>query len=208
MTRKFVLIMAALALLVTGTAVANATTFVVTSIDEFNYYNQYVYGTGPAIIENFNNSQINTPGLSIAAFGVDQGVFQLGYYQNVADDATNSYQVVTYAPGLNGFGGWFDLFNPGGPGSSINVYVGTDPTTGTFVGTIANTFAGEFWGFFSDTPFASVTLGDAGLIVGAQETYQIVDMALCTVVPLPPSAFLLGSGLLGLVGLRFRRKLS
>lgn len=205
MTRKFVLIMAALALLVMGmAAAANADTFsLVNTIDDFAYQNYLINQTAP-IIENFQNNQINTPGLTIDAFGVDQAIFQNGTYQNVVDDATNSYQVVNYSPGMYGFGGWFDLANPGGPGSSIDVYVGAD-----FVGTIPNTYAGEFWGFFSDTntPFSAVTLQDANLVAGAQETYQIVDMAMCA-VPLPPSALLLGTGLLGLVGLRFRRKLS
>ncbi len=195
--KKIVVLMALLLMGVTASANA-ANYWTVGTIDDFSYYNEFVFGTGPAIIENFNNAQINTPGLSIHGFGVDQGVFQLGYYQNVVDDATGSYTVFTYAYGMHGFGGWFDLANPGGPGSSIDVYVGTD-----FVVNIPNTFAGEFLGFFSDTPFSAVTFVDGGL--PGQETYQVVDLSICP-VPLPGSLLLLGSGILGLVGIGIRRK--
>jgi hypothetical protein len=206
MTRKITCILAALVLLVMGmVAVANAfSSFEVYTIDDFAFYNEQYSGTSP-IIENFENDKINTPGLTITSVGVDNSLYTLGYYQNIVDDATGSYQVVSYTTPMNGWGGWFDLSNPGGPGSSINVYVGTDPTTGILVGNIPNTQIGEFWSFFADTPFTSVVLADGGL--PGQETYQIVDMAICP-VPIPPAAILLGSGLLGLVGLRFRRKLS
>jgi hypothetical protein len=182
-------------------AAANASYWLVSDIDTFNFYNQLYSGTD-AIVENFNNNKINNPDITITAFGVDQGVLQLGYYQNVVDDATNSYQVVGYAKGMHGFGGWFDLAGPGGPGSSIDVFISGYGV----VGTIPSSYAGQFWGVFSDTVFTSVTLQDAMLISGAQETYQMVDMAICPQVPIPPSAFLLGSGLLGVGLLRFRRK--
>jgi hypothetical protein len=208
MTRKIACIMAALALLVMGmAAVANADTTIVTTIDDFALENLVFNGTTP-IIENFENDQINTPGLTITPFGTNYTPnFTLGYYQNRVNATDNSYQVISYTTPLHGFGGWFDELNPGGAGTSINVYIGTDPTTGTLVGNIPNTYSGQFWGFYSDTPFTSVTLGDGGG-AGNFETYQIVDMALCSTVPIPPSAILLGTGLLGLVGFRFRRKLS
>jgi hypothetical protein len=187
-------------LLVGMVAAANAATWLVDNINSFNSYNLLYSGT-TAIIENFEGGIINNPDITITAFGVDQGVLQLGYYQNVVDDATASYQVVGYAKGMHGFGGWFDLANPGGPGSAIDVVVDS-----VVVGTIASSYAGQFWGVFSDTPFTSVIFQDAMQVVGGQETYQMVDIAICPQVPIPPSAFLLGSGLLGIGLLRFRRK--
>jgi hypothetical protein len=205
MTRKITCILAALVLLIMGlVAVAHATTTIVTTIDQFSGEN-YRFNQSAPIIENFENDTINTPGLTITSVGVDNAILTLGYYQNIAEPNTPSYQVVAYTTPLHGFGGWFDLYNPAGPGTGLDVYIGSG-TGGTFVGTITNDYAGEFWGFYSDTPFTQVTLASNGQS-GVQETYQIIDMALCA-VPVPPSAILLGSGLLGLVGLRFRRKLS
>ena len=197
---KKIAVLSVFMLLMGVAASANAANyFTVNTIDDFNYYNEFVFKTGTAIIENFNDAQINVPGLSITAFGVDQGVFQLGYYQNVVDDATGSYQVYSYNY-MNGFGGWFDLANPGGPGSSIDVYVGAD-----FVVNIPNTSAGEFLGFFSDTPFSAVTFKEGP--GSGQETYQVVDLAICP-APIPGSLLLLGTGFLGLVGIGIRRKSS
>jgi hypothetical protein len=215
MTRKLTCILAALVLLVMGMmAVANASTtfpFTVDTIDDFADYNQIFTGTSP-IIENFHNDQINTPGLNITAYGVDQGIYTSGYYQNVVDVDTNSYQVVTFNTPMNGFGGLFDLANPGNPGTGLAIYTGSDPTTGTLVGSIPNTYAGDFWGVFFASPVTSVVIADLNDTTPVngntpyQETYQIADMAICsTVIPIPPSAILLGSGLLGLVGFRLRK---
>jgi len=196
----------ALVLLLVGlvAGVKAADYFTVGSIDDFNFYNEEVYKTGQAIVENFNNDKINTPGLTITEVG-GAGTFKLGYYENIVDKDVNlpagRYQVYNYAGGMNGFGGWFDLAGPGGPGSSIDVYVGA-----TFVGNIPNTYAGQFWGFFSNIgPFTSVTFVEGP--GSAQETYQVVDLAICPAVPVPASLLLLGSGVLGLVGIGIRRKL-
>lgn len=194
---KRIAVLSVLMLMLGLAGVAQASFWDVDTIDDFAYYNLQLSGTNP-IIENFENDQINTPGLSVSATGVDQGIFTLGYYQNVVDDATGSTQTFTYTTALNGFGGWFDLANPGGAGCSIDVLF-----DGVFVFNIPNTAVGEFFGYFSDTPFTTITLIDGG--GSGQETYQIVDMALCP-VPVPPSALLLGSCLMGLVGFRLRKK--
>ena len=104
---------------------------------------------------------------------------------------------------MTGFGAWFDLAGPGGPGTGIDVYIAD---TNKFVMSIPSTAVGQFYGFIADTPFTGVSLVDHNDISGGgfQETYALVDMAVCP-VPVPPTALLLGSGLLGLVGLRFRK---
>jgi hypothetical protein len=202
--RKLIVIVAAVLLVMGMVAVANANTTIVTTIDEFETEN-YNYNATAPIIENFENDQINTAGLSITAVGTDNAQLTLGYYQNIVEPTEPAYQVVNYAPfALHGFGGWWDLANPGGPGTGIDVYVGNGINAANLVGTITNDYAGQFWGFYSDTPFNYVTLAADGQS-GSQETYQIVDMALCSTIPIPPSAILLGTGLLGLVGFRFRK---
>ncbi len=164
-------------------------------MDEFNYYNIQFSGT-TAVIENFEDADL-IPGLSITEVN-GAGVIQLGYYENIVIADMGRYQVFNYSK-LNGFGGWFDLFHPGGgPGSSIDVFVGAD-----YVGNIPDTYKGEFWGFFSNVPFAAVTFVAGPYYV--QETYQIVDLAICP-VPVPATLLLFASGVLGLVGLSLRRK--
>lgn len=186
-------------LLATAQAASYANYWIVNTIDEFNYYNIWFNGQ-TAVIENFEDANL-IPGLSITEVN-GPGLIQLGYYQNIVDAAINRYQVFNYSGKMNGFGGWFDLFNPGGPGSSIDVYVGND-----YVGNIPNTYKGEFWGFFSTVPFAAVTFveGPGDPQVYVQETYQIVDLAICP-VPVPATLLLFASGVLGLVGLSLRRK--
>lgn len=72
------------------------------------------------------------------------------------------------------WGGTFDTYIPGGPGSSIRVTMldGSEVE----VGVIPNTIHGEFWGFVSDKPFVKVHLFDAELIDEACETYEMDDM--------------------------------
>jgi hypothetical protein len=80
----------------------------------------------------------------------------------------------TFAAPICAWGGTFDAYNPGGPGSSILVEY-LDGTTAV-VGIIPNTTADTFWGFVSDEPFTKVHLEDAALIGGACETYEMDDM--------------------------------
>ena len=194
---KKITVLTMVVLLMGMVAAANAANFwTVGTIDEFNYYNVEYSGT-TAIVENFNGGQLNTPGLSIDDGLVYAGIYQLGYYQNIVDKDTTpaSEQTFKYTS-MHGFGGWFDLANVNGQGCSIDVYVGA-----TLVGNIPNTFTGQFWGVFSGTPFNAVIFKDGGL--PGQETYQIVDLAICP-APLPGALLLVGSGLLGMVGLRRR----
>ncbi|HET7840734.1 MAG TPA: hypothetical protein VFM21_03975, partial [Terriglobia bacterium] len=66
----------------------------------------------------------------------------------------NTYTTtVTFNQAQYGFGGLWDLYGPSGPGTSLNVYA-----DGVFVGNIANTLHGTFWGFQSTTAFTNVLL--------------------------------------------------
>jgi hypothetical protein len=150
------------------------------------------------LVENFEDNNL-VPGLTITEVN-GAGSIQYGGYTNIVDKDTGRYQIFNF-DSLYGFGGWFDLAGPGGSGSSIDVYI---DDTNTYVMTIPNTAAGEFYGFFSTDPFTSVRF-EEGNSSGIQETYFTVDLAMCP-VPLPPALLLMGSGLLGVAGLRRCRK--
>lgn len=174
-------------------------------ITTFNNYN----GTGgftsyfPApTVENFEDTTL-VPGLSITEVG-GAGTIALGVYQNYVQASVPSYQIFTFAPGMMGFGGWFDLAGPSGPGSELDVYINDNSQ---FVFTIPRTAAGQFYGFATDAPFTQVLLQDHQNPLGVRETYEIVDLAVAA-VPVPAPLLLLGSGLVGLVGLGRKRLFS
>jgi hypothetical protein len=164
------------------------------------------------IVENFEDTTL-VSGLTITEIN-NVGTIHDGVYENSVKasgsplnplDAAAKYQIFNYSPSMYGFGAWFDLAGPGGEGSGIDVYINDN---NQFVMSIPNTAEGQFYGFFSDTPFTGVRLQDAMVDepnLYVQETYALIDLAVCP-IPIPPSALLLGSGLLGLVFLRRRRK--
>jgi len=180
-------------------AIANAATFTGTTYDSFG---DFLNDCPGVVVENFNDDKLNVTGLSIDEVG-GAGTFNFGYYENIVDKDVNlpagRFQVIKF-DAMGAFGGWFDLANPGGPGSSIDVYIAD---TNTFVANIPNSQAGQFFGFSNPTPFTMVRLEEgpgAGM-----ETYQIVDLAICP-VPVPSSLLLLGTGFLGLLSIGIRRK--
>ena len=63
--------------------------------------------------------------------------------------------------------------------------------------------APKFFGFVSTVPFTTMTLSDT---TEGNNGFLFGNMQAAAAVPLPPSVLLLGSGLLGLVGLRRRFK--
>jgi hypothetical protein len=155
--------------------------------------------------ENFEDTTL-LPGLTITEVG-DTGVITNGKYKNIvrsnAYEPTypESYQIFDYAPGTKAVGFWLDL-SIGGPGTGINMYIND---TNTLVMSVPNTATGGFYGFVNDTAFTGVKFADGGQAGGWQETYYGIDMNLSAApVPIPGALFLLGPGLLGLVGLRRR----
>jgi hypothetical protein len=128
--------------------------------------------------EDFSDATLN-PGVSVVT---DQGYVTGGLWWDQVDDGdwplntggeiwTTTW---TFDDPIYAWGGTFDAYDPGGPGSSIKVtYI---DGTSIFVGTIPNTINDAFWGFVSDEPFIQVHLEDAALIVEACETYAMNDM--------------------------------
>jgi hypothetical protein len=167
-------------------------------------YNNYVSWLSAVnfntVTENFQDATFE-PGFSITEVG-GAGVIHYGVYENIADQQPLRYQVYNYAPGMYAFGSWLDLANPGGAGSAIDMVVNDN---NTFVMTIPNTAAGQFFGFVADSTFYGVRFQDNGNNAGVQETYFNVDTSVApAAVPIPPAIFLLGSGLLGLGFVRRR----
>jgi hypothetical protein len=144
------------------------------------------------VVENYQDTAFET-GFSITETG-GAGVVHYGVYENIADKDVPRFQVFNYAPGMTAFGGFYDLANPGGAGTGIDMYINDN---NQFVLSIPNSATGQFYGFVADGTFNGVRLQDAGGS-GIQETYFVIDNQLAAAVPIPPAIFLLGSGLLGL----------
>lgn len=94
-------------------------------------------------------------------------------YQDVLASQSQNEPMTTWTfePQIAGYGGDWTLGGPGGSGNSLLVYIADDSL---YVGSIPNSYSGEFWGFTSDTPFSSVRLvGGAGT---NQQHYCLDDM--------------------------------
>jgi hypothetical protein len=158
--------------------------------------------------ESFDDGVLD-PGVSVISDNgkILPGVFVLGpdnvWWDQVipVEEGGPATTTWSFATPLVGFGAYWDLAGPGGPGKNLALFL-----NGTLVGTeIANTTQGGFFGVTSSVSFNSV-LVTSGSESGWCETYEMDDMVYA---PIPaPGAILLGSIGVSIVGwLRRRRTL-
>jgi hypothetical protein len=152
--------------------------------------------------EEFFDDAIFDPDVSVVS---DVGLVQAGsgvlgpdgvwWDRVVPQGATTTW---SFATPLVGFGAYWDLAGPGGPGSNLTLTL-----DGELVGTeIVNSTQGGFFGVTSTTPFNAVLVA-SGTSIGV-ETYEMDNMVTSTIPA--PGAILLGSIGLGVVNWLRRRK--
>ena len=154
---------------------------------------------GQFLTEDFADDLLN-PGVSFVSNESGHINPAQQVYQDVLASNSQNEPMTTwgFTPQITAYGGDWTLGGPGGSGNSLQFYIGTD-----IVGSIPNSYGGEFWGFISDIPFTSVkVIGGSGT---NQQHYSLDNMTYSP-VPVPAAVWLFGSGLIGLIGIARRKK--
>jgi len=139
----------------------------ITVYTDKNQWENDVFVDGQFTTEDFTGAA--APGFD--GFTSDNGNIAGGQFNDVLVPGGNP-TIFDFSPRLDAWGGDFDLFNPGGPGTGIIVEL-MDGTMAT-AGEIPNTTDG-FWGLTSDMNFQAVHL-ESGTQSGVQETYDLDNM--------------------------------
>lgn len=152
---------------------------------------------GPYLTEDFSDDLLNA-GVSFVSSESGHINPAEEYYQDVltSESQNEPTTIWSFDPQISAYGGNWTLGGPGGSGNSLLVYIADSDE---YVGFIANSYGGEFWGFISDSPFASVQLIGAG--GSNQQNYRLDDMVYSP-IPEPGSLILLAIGALALAGRR------
>lgn len=127
---------------------------------------------GQYLTEDFADSQLND---GVTFVSTESGHVNPAEecYQDVLASQSQNEPMTTwrFTSGIAAYGGDWTLGGPGGSGNSLLVYIAD---SSLYVGTIPNSYGGEFWGFISDTPFTSVKLiGGEG---SHQQNYRLDNM--------------------------------
>ncbi|MCB1745917.1 MAG: hypothetical protein KDK06_02000, partial [Gammaproteobacteria bacterium] len=123
---------------------------------------------GAVLTEDFADAVLNS-GVTFVSAESGHVNPALELYQDVLASTSGNLPATTwhFAPDIVAFGGTWTLGGPGGSGNSLLVYADTT----TFVGSIPNSYDGEFWGFVASAPMSSLRL--VGGLGTHQQNYQL-----------------------------------
>lgn len=148
---------------------------------QFNTRGAWEAAVSGAIVEEDFNDGVLIP--LISSINSTNGSVGGGTFNDLIDDSPVATTTFNFSKSLTAFGAEWDL-TPGGPGIGLNLFadgmqIGTSPT-------IANTFAGEFFGFVltGGETFNSLLIAGAGQPSGFYETYKLDNVAV-SAVPIP-----------------------
>jgi hypothetical protein len=149
---------------------------------------------GQFLTEDFSDSQLNSGVSFISSESGHINPAEECYQDVLASSSQNEPTTIwSFVPSITAFGGNWTLGGPGGSGNNLLVYI---QDGSIFVGAISNSYGGGFWGFTSDTPFASVKLiGGSGQ---HQQNYRLDDLVYAS-IPEPAFVSMLAVGLSGLL---------
>ena len=124
-------------------------------------------------LEDFNDASLN-PGLSVVStypgyIDSGKGVWWDRLVYSDGDATTTTWE---FAQPIYAFGGTWNLADPGGPGSNIEVLINGSWLT---IGVIDNCYENVFWGFVTDLSFTKVRLRGYNK-EGGCETYELDDL--------------------------------
>ncbi len=146
---------------------------------------------GLLLTEDFADEMLNTGVSFISTESGHINPAEENYQDVLASNSQNEPMTTwSFVPQITAYGGHWTLGGPGGSGNSLLVYIADELT---FVGSISNSYGGEFWGFISDAPFSSVRLiGGSGT---NQQNYRLDDMVYSQ-IPEPAAMSLMALGAL------------
>lgn len=179
-------LLGAVILAMTCWAIASSSATTIIYTDKIEWQNAV---SGEFLTEDFADTLLNA---GVSFVSTESGHINpvLECYQDVLASQSQNEPMTTwtFVPQIVAYGGDWTLGGPGGSGNSLSVYIADDSL---YVGSISNSYNGEFWGFVSDTPFSSVTLVGGP---GTNQQHYCLDDMVYSPTPDPSGVALHGPG--------------